>query len=505
LTVTVANTANTNTVQFWRLRTNDLASAMTSKVVSVDSNAAVGNAVITGALQVNTLAITSVGSISGNITISTNVTATARVNLGAGANVMITTGNSTHRILVVNSSNSFSLLATKINHADLSDANVTTPSNGQFMVYNSTESAWKNETISLDAVGGSNTHIQFNDSDNGGGEANLTWDKTTSQMSIGAAGKVFIGNSTTNASITRTLIQVSNSTGSVSISPFQFGSTKGIDFSTVNATAIVMSDISETFSISKNTLSVGTQGGDDVTSMNTSQFYVVTAGVSNAFVNSSTLSIGNSSYNAKFGLSGANIGSNVAFTTADLKIGNTTVNSAMNSTSFALRSASSNLAITIPSAGQKTDPATFLHANGSWVAIVQGLTEATNANIWAGTSNAVTITPKAMMLAMKEVTLTDAATVALDFINGINFRLDLGGARILSINTIPDEVVGRSGYIKVVANGASRSLNTSNDAKIMTINGEAMVTSTTNAAVDYIYYTISNTTSVVMSMMRNVL
>ena len=48
MTVIVANTANTNTFDYWRNRTNELATAMSTKAVTVDSNTATGNAAITG-------------------------------------------------------------------------------------------------------------------------------------------------------------------------------------------------------------------------------------------------------------------------------------------------------------------------------------------------------------------------------------------------------------------------------------------------------------------------
>lgn len=53
MTVIVANTANTNTFDYWRNRTNELADAMTNKAVTVESNTATGNAAITGTFTAN--------------------------------------------------------------------------------------------------------------------------------------------------------------------------------------------------------------------------------------------------------------------------------------------------------------------------------------------------------------------------------------------------------------------------------------------------------------------
>jgi hypothetical protein len=69
MTVIVANTANTNTFDYWRNRTNELAYAMTTFAVTAgSSNAAVGDASITGRFIANTI---SVGNASVNVVIST--------------------------------------------------------------------------------------------------------------------------------------------------------------------------------------------------------------------------------------------------------------------------------------------------------------------------------------------------------------------------------------------------------------------------------------------------
>ena len=69
MTATVANTANTNTFDYWRNRTNELAYAMSTLAVTAGgSNAAVGNAAITGNFNANTL---SVGNSTVNTTIRT--------------------------------------------------------------------------------------------------------------------------------------------------------------------------------------------------------------------------------------------------------------------------------------------------------------------------------------------------------------------------------------------------------------------------------------------------
>jgi len=55
MTAAVQNTTTTNTFDFWRNRTNELAFAMSTLAVTVNSNTAVGNAAITGSFTANSL------------------------------------------------------------------------------------------------------------------------------------------------------------------------------------------------------------------------------------------------------------------------------------------------------------------------------------------------------------------------------------------------------------------------------------------------------------------
>jgi hypothetical protein len=72
MTITVSNTANTNTFDYWRNRTNELAHAMSNFVVTTDSNTAVGNAEISNAFTANVLIANTirVSNTTSNIVIS---------------------------------------------------------------------------------------------------------------------------------------------------------------------------------------------------------------------------------------------------------------------------------------------------------------------------------------------------------------------------------------------------------------------------------------------------
>lgn len=86
MTVTVSNTANTNTFDYWRNRTNELADAMTNKVVTVESNTASGNAAITGTFTANifssntTVINTSFYVGNSTVNVSTNSTSLSFAN-----------------------------------------------------------------------------------------------------------------------------------------------------------------------------------------------------------------------------------------------------------------------------------------------------------------------------------------------------------------------------------------------------------------------------------------
>lgn len=69
MTVIVANTANTNTFDYWRNRTNEIAYALTTYAVTAGgTNTATGNAAITGKFNANNI---TVGNSTVNTTIST--------------------------------------------------------------------------------------------------------------------------------------------------------------------------------------------------------------------------------------------------------------------------------------------------------------------------------------------------------------------------------------------------------------------------------------------------
>jgi len=323
MTVSVSNTSNTHTVQAWRLRTNEIADAMSVKVVTVESNAAVGNATVTGTFQANVLLASNVGSISGNLTITTNVTATAKVNLGAGANVMITAGNATHRVLVVNSSNSFSLLAVKLTMADHSDANVSAPANNDVFAYRSSESAWKNVALAtlLTQASVNAAFLEGHDTTYFANATHVHAFSTLTSIPTTVSGygmvQLLLGNSTINTMSTNTTISSSNTLGEFTVTAAGMSIGNTTSNSTVNVTTTARTNAS---------------GNTQLTAGNVH----VQNTTSDAYVDPGTL-----------------------------RIGNSTINATMNSTSFKVMNSTSNAIMNIPTVAQ-ANGSYYLNANGGW-------------------------------------------------------------------------------------------------------------------------------------------
>lgn len=104
MTISVANTANTNSFYYWLTRTNELAYALSNYVVTTGSNNTTGNAYVNGVFSSTTLTANS-GIRGGNVSTSTVLTVTSNLNvtgtqLSVGSNITMNSsslsiGNST--------------------------------------------------------------------------------------------------------------------------------------------------------------------------------------------------------------------------------------------------------------------------------------------------------------------------------------------------------------------------------------------------------------------------
>ena len=156
MTITVANTANTNTFDYWRNRTNELADAMTNKTVTVDSNTATGNAAITGTFSANVLFLgnTTVNSTSNSTSITFgNTVQNTVVNTSS-----ITFGNTVQNT-VVNTSSIF--ISNSTSNLTISIPTSSQYANGKFFLNANGSFVLVQDTIrgNVETSGTTNTEI----------------------------------------------------------------------------------------------------------------------------------------------------------------------------------------------------------------------------------------------------------------------------------------------------------------------------------------------------------
>ena len=144
MTASVQNTATTNTFDFWRNRTNELASAMTNLAVTVNSNTAVGNAAITGTMTANLFSgnvaapVITVSNVVANIVTSNIVNSNTANVVNINANVVIVNTSITVGTVSINT-NYVSVGNATVN-VHISTPNTTQISNGQY--YLSANGSW---------------------------------------------------------------------------------------------------------------------------------------------------------------------------------------------------------------------------------------------------------------------------------------------------------------------------------------------------------------------------
>lgn len=127
--------------------------------------------------------------------------------------------------------------------------------------------------------------------------------------------------------------------------------------------------------------------------------------------------------------------------------------------------------------------------------------EATVANYRANTANRI-LTTDIVWSAAAEVTLTDAATIAVDLSTFINANLTLGGNRTLG--TPSNQKTGQSGCIRIIQDGTgNRTLAYA--ANWVFANGSAPTLSTAAAKQDLLFYHVVGPTVVVGNLVKAVI
>lgn len=126
------------------------------------------------------------------------------------------------------------------------------------------------------------------------------------------------------------------------------------------------------------------------------------------------------------------------------------------------------------------------------------LDEATSAQWRNNTADKVLSTDQTWG-AMAEVSLTDAATIAVDLSTGFDFTVTLGGNRTLGNPT--NVKVGQRGRIRIVQDGTgSRTLGYGSNWEF--VNATAPVLSTAAAAQDILYYDCISSTRIFATLQK---
>jgi hypothetical protein len=199
MTWAVANTELTNTFDNWRLRTNDLADAMSNVAITVDSNNAVGNAEVTGSFGATTLYANAItGGVIGAVTVLTITSNTlhgaqlAEFNantkfsgannfLGLAANLEITSSNATHNFFRANNSTN-KMYFSQANTSDIADLDKSGIANNYIFIYNNvTENFEVGDASSLAGVA---SITVSNTAPGGPAEGALWWNEITGTLMI---------------------------------------------------------------------------------------------------------------------------------------------------------------------------------------------------------------------------------------------------------------------------------------------------------------------------------
>lgn len=518
MTVLVSNVQLTNTFDYWRGQTNLLANAMSNSCVTVQSNAAVGNAVITGTFQSLTVYANSIGGVgvvnsngtvnttTANLTFSTNTVLAAGASLFGSTTSTLNFGNSTVNA-VVNSStitlptgnitnlisgtvNATTLNVTTINGTGVITTTANVVSNNTVValavrIANTTQNvtiippsaAQANSTNYLNALGtwstvaapatvsagGSNTNIQFNDSTSFGGTAGFTFDKTTNNVTVAntlssalltvatsgltyvANGNIGIGTATPSADVD--IVRNTNNGEQLRINNSNTGTSASAAVQLISATSNAVFSVNGT---------VGTIG-------------TTTAHPFNIFANNAS---------RLFVAANGNIG--VQTSTPGFTLD---VNGILNVAT----------SISVPTVSLTTLNANTVNANnfgGSGIASV--------GQYWANTAGKV-VTVDTAWNSVAIQGLVSSATVTPDLGVGINFGLT--ATSNFTLANPSNLKAGQSGLI-LIAQDATGSRTISYGSSWKFPSGAAKTLSTGAGSIDFLFYTVYNTTFIVCSLNR---
>lgn len=544
MTVAVANVGLFQTFDFWRQRTNELASAMSTKVVSVSSNAAVGNAVVSGTLQsliLSTNAIGGVASVNANGTV---VTATSNLNIVTDAvfsgNAFITTGLTVGNTTVNTFANStaFNLGNTTVNAALTSTSFRVSNfvANTTNVVVSSTTVLTAN-VVSLVTTTTSTLNVS----------STARFGNSTVRADItGTTPSINLADASTNAVVNTTTMMVGNSTANATQSSTQYSILNASANATYGIQSITFANSSVTFAMAM---------------PNTTQFsggnYYLNANGSWSIISSS---VAGSNTQVIYNASGAYAGNNnlvfdyatvalrasfsanaTAIPTIEALQTNTTSGSFANSVIQArVANATSYVSVsagygngsptgliefgnTLTSATIRTAGATTLtiSTNGTVAAQVNtsqifSFTQrpvvgsntivdfghvASASQYWSNAATTV-LAPTTVWAAAAEVNFGNTATTFTpDLSTFINARVTANANFTLAAPSNPKP--GQSGYIMIIQDGTGSRVITLNSVYKFP-NGASKVLSTAAGTVDVLYYTVANSTFIHCSLSKAV-
>lgn len=220
-------------------------------------------------------------------------------------------------------------------------------SSNHFLQANGTWSNILSVVAANTTPGGTNTNIQYNDEGTMNGTNAFTFDDSTNTVSI--LTRLMVGNSTVNAVTNSTSLKLSNSTSNINIHIPTVAERDGTYFLNGNGSFVIPTPA----------------GSNTYVLFNDSGAYGAVSALTFSTA-SNTLTVSNNI---------TSVGS--------IKVGNSTVNVTINSTSFAVANSTAATKLALPTAAEIADGAYFLNANGLWVditAIVPTFEDANNAN-----------------------------------------------------------------------------------------------------------------------------
>jgi hypothetical protein len=396
-TVTVSNTVviGNSTVNVTSNSSTLKLSNSTSNV-TVDVGAiSIGNSTVNNKISVSLVSVSNSTGISniqpGSITVGSASVNTSGISVGSNAVVNLTTfsiqGSATVGNGVVNSSTVYvgNSLTSTIISKDMIDLGSTTSN----LVINASSVKISNSTVNLEivlptstqilgtnyflsangdwaevvpvaAIGGDNNQVQFSVSGALGGSNGFTFDTTTNTISL--------GNSSVVATVNSTTVKVGNSSVYSTVNTTAFNIVNSSANITITAANTTQANGKFFLNGNGNWVDINTSGliapTDPVPKGANTQIQFNDSGSLNA-ISAFTFSKSTNNVIVANNLTATSLHANSGY----VLVGNSTVNTYINSTAVILSNSSSNTRIIIPTAAQYANTTTFLHANGSWISI----------------------------------------------------------------------------------------------------------------------------------------